>query len=69
MSCPIFFPFAWHLLALISVGKVLSSEGLDKRKFRWVMEQNVREMFGSTLEFSFFAFFFDLLDQVVLILE
>ena len=33
------------------------------------MEQNVREMFGSALEFSFFAFFFDLLDQVVLILE
>ena len=70
-SCLIFFFFAEHLVGFILVGnvfrKALMISELDKRKVRWVMEQDFHGNFQVNVTW-FFAFFSGVLDWIVLIL-
>ena len=61
----IFFSFAGHLVGFILAGKGFRKAfrilGLDKRKGRWVVEQDFPGSFQVYVTW-FFDFFFDVLD-------
>ena len=70
-TCLIFFSLAGYLVGFILVGKVFRKAfrifGLDERKGRWVVEQDFHANFQVNVTW-FFAFFYGVLDWIVLIL-
>ena len=70
-TCLIYFSLAGHLVGFILVGKVFRKAfrifGLDERKGRWVVEQDFHANFQVNVTW-FLAFFYGVLDWIVLIL-
>ena len=66
-SCLFFFSISGHLVGLILVGKVFKKAfgilGLDKRKGRWVVEQDFHGNFQFNVSW-FFAFLSGVLDWI-----